>query len=175
MVPHTVAGHDDVTSIGQLATDIQSGGHLVAALSDPVPVDLDSCDREPIHIPGSIQPHGLMLVAGCGDLRVHHVAGDIEGRLGVAWDGHPLSALITATLAVNVARLVAPGAMGGLMGQLQARTGELLDVSAHRSDANLIVELESASSDVRPTSTVLDDLAKAAAGFRLSVQSYRSV
>lgn len=25
-------------------------------------VDLTNCDREPIHIPGSIQPHGCMLV-----------------------------------------------------------------------------------------------------------------
>ena len=25
-------------------------------------VDLTACDREPIHIPGAIQPHGLMLV-----------------------------------------------------------------------------------------------------------------
>ena len=24
-------------------------------------VDLSSCDREPIHIPGSIQPHGMLL------------------------------------------------------------------------------------------------------------------
>ncbi|HEY9847381.1 MAG TPA: hypothetical protein V6D03_14450, partial [Candidatus Caenarcaniphilales bacterium] len=26
------------------------------------PVDLTNCDREPIHIPGAIQPHGLLLV-----------------------------------------------------------------------------------------------------------------
>jgi light-regulated signal transduction histidine kinase (bacteriophytochrome) len=25
-------------------------------------VDLTNCDREPIHIPGSVQPHGCMLV-----------------------------------------------------------------------------------------------------------------
>ncbi|RUO98465.1 MAG: GAF domain-containing protein [Hyphomicrobium sp.] len=27
------------------------------------PIDLSNCDREPIHIPGSIQPHGCLLVA----------------------------------------------------------------------------------------------------------------
>jgi light-regulated signal transduction histidine kinase (bacteriophytochrome) len=27
----------------------------------PAP-DLTNCDREPIHIPGSIQPHGVVLV-----------------------------------------------------------------------------------------------------------------
>ena len=25
--------------------------------------DLTTCDREPIHIPGSIQPHGVLLVS----------------------------------------------------------------------------------------------------------------
>jgi light-regulated signal transduction histidine kinase (bacteriophytochrome) len=28
--------------------------------------DLTNCDREPIHIPGSIQPHGAMLVYDAG-------------------------------------------------------------------------------------------------------------
>lgn len=26
------------------------------------PVDLTNCDKEPIHIPGSIQPHGILFV-----------------------------------------------------------------------------------------------------------------
>ena len=26
------------------------------------PVDLTNCDREPIHVPGSIQPHGFVLM-----------------------------------------------------------------------------------------------------------------
>ena len=26
------------------------------------PIDLSNCDREPIHVPGSIQPHGALLV-----------------------------------------------------------------------------------------------------------------
>jgi two-component system, chemotaxis family, sensor kinase Cph1 len=137
-------------------------------LADPVSIDLISCDREPIHIPGSVQPHGFMLVAGCHDLRVHHVAGDVEGRLSTVWDGQPLSALITAALAGKIGALLATGAAGGLMGQIQGPTGELLDVSAHRSGANVIVELEPAPADPRPTSTVLDGLAEAASRFELS-------
>src|SRR4051812_203496 len=26
------------------------------------PVDLTNCDREPIHVPGAVQPHGVLLV-----------------------------------------------------------------------------------------------------------------
>jgi chemotaxis family two-component system sensor kinase Cph1 len=43
---------------------------------------LDTCDREIIHTPGAIQPHGLMLVAD-RDGVVRNVAGRIEDRLGV--------------------------------------------------------------------------------------------
>ncbi|MEP0507152.1 MAG: hypothetical protein ABJD38_00370, partial [Aurantimonas coralicida] len=32
--------------------------------------ELTLCDREPIHIPGSIQPHGMLLVADRGTLDV---------------------------------------------------------------------------------------------------------
>lgn len=39
--------------------------------------DLTSCDREPIHIPGSIQPHGVMLVCNAASGRIAHVAGDV--------------------------------------------------------------------------------------------------
>ena len=30
-------------------------------LDPETPVDLTNCEREPIHIPGAIQPHGLLL------------------------------------------------------------------------------------------------------------------
>ena len=43
--------------------------------------DVASCDREPIHIPGAIQPHGLLLVADAASLIVSAGAGDIEGQL----------------------------------------------------------------------------------------------
>jgi chemotaxis family two-component system sensor kinase Cph1 len=26
------------------------------------PIDLNNCDKEPIHIPGLIQPHGILMV-----------------------------------------------------------------------------------------------------------------
>ena len=29
-------------------------------------VTLDNCDREPIHVPGSIQPHGCLLACDIG-------------------------------------------------------------------------------------------------------------
>jgi hypothetical protein len=57
-----------------------------------VSIDLNGCDQEPIHIPGSIQPHGMMLVADQDTLIVRHVAGKVEQRLGVpGWEGQHLA------------------------------------------------------------------------------------
>ncbi|MDB6015358.1 MAG: multi-sensor signal transduction histidine kinase [Gammaproteobacteria bacterium] len=44
--------------------------------------DLANCDREPIHIPGSIQPHGVLLVVDRHGLAVEQVAGDTLSLLG---------------------------------------------------------------------------------------------
>ena len=44
--------------------------------------DLTLCDREPIHIPGSIQPHGVLLVVDAATktvLQVSENIGDVAG------------------------------------------------------------------------------------------------
>lgn len=136
------------------------------ATATSAPLDLTGCDREPIHAPESIQPHGMMLIADLDGLRVMQVAGEVEQRLGVAgWQDQPLDGLIGDALGARVAALLQPGAAGGFMGQLQASTGERLDVSAHLSGPCVIVELETASAEALPAAFLLDRLAAAAAGF----------
>lgn len=52
-------------------TDVDAtAGADVAWLSPGEPVSLDNCAREPIHVPGSIQPRGVMLVVSEPDLVV---------------------------------------------------------------------------------------------------------
>ena len=67
----------DFSTAGRPSTEAQP---FDTAMTD-IKVELSLCDREPIHVPGSIQPHGMMLVADLDGLLVRHVAGDIEGRL----------------------------------------------------------------------------------------------
>ncbi len=118
--------------------------------------EIPLCDNEPIHIPGSIQPHGMLLVATRDRLAVMQAAGDIETRLGIAdWQGAPLGALIGAALADRVLAFTeAPEGDPVFIGRLQA-PGGLYDVSAHlarfadvgdaRQDTSLVaVELEPA-------------------------------
>lgn len=45
--------------------------------------DLSACDREPIHVPGSIQPHGFLLAADEAGGRLRHVSANVAELLGV--------------------------------------------------------------------------------------------
>lgn len=127
---------------------------------------LSSCDREPIHIPGSIQSHGLMLVVDPAGLQVCRAAGDIERRLGLTdFESRPLSALLGETLTARIAAFVQSGGDGSFIGQLTTISGEFLDVSAHLSGAYVLVELEPAQVATLPASLVLDRLEAASAGF----------
>jgi light-regulated signal transduction histidine kinase (bacteriophytochrome)/CheY-like chemotaxis protein len=111
------------------------------------PVTLTNCDREPIHIPGTIQSHGC-LVACDAQLRVvkrHSVnvrdflpaAGDIDGvplesLLGGEITHQLRNALIAATDPSRPALVTAA----------RLDDGTLLDVAVHQFKGNAIVEFE---------------------------------
>ncbi|MEB3312064.1 MAG: ATP-binding protein [Snowella sp.] len=60
-------------------------------------INLTNCDREPIHIPGAIQPHGLLLVVLLADWQITQVSDNAEAVIGLASDamlGQPLSLLL---------------------------------------------------------------------------------
>lgn len=62
-----------------------------------VGADVSECDREPIHIPGSIQPHGLLLIAAQSDLRIVGGAGRLEQQFGPDWLGRDVATLLGET------------------------------------------------------------------------------
>lgn len=105
-------------------------------------VDLSSCDREPIHIPGSIQPHGLLLVVDNSDGTVVQVAGDVEGRLGVTdWQGARLDKLLgaDAAAAILTPETVLPRRI------VPPQADEAFDFSVSRGPQQHLVELEPAA------------------------------
>ena len=66
------------------------------------PVDLDNCAREPIHVPGSIQPRGVYLAVTEPDLVVRHTSQNVAELLGHPVDdvlGHPLEHVLGAEAA----------------------------------------------------------------------------
>ncbi|CAN1210598.1 ATP-binding protein [Tumidithrix helvetica PCC 7403] len=63
----------------QIASDT-----LNDSLNEFEPVNLTNCDREPIHIPGSIQPHGFLLILSEPDLQIVQVSQNTQEILGIA-------------------------------------------------------------------------------------------
>jgi light-regulated signal transduction histidine kinase (bacteriophytochrome) len=104
-------------------------------------LDLTACDREPIHIPGSIQPHGLLLVADAGTHRVIAGAGDLEGELAAQWLDRDLAELIGQDVDALMAQ-VAAGPGGTVVGAPVAGLTRHWSVALHRAGDRLLAELE---------------------------------
>lgn len=122
--------------------------------------ELTPCDREPIHLSGAVQPHGIMLVADPKTMRVVAGAGAIENVLTPEWLGRDLSEL----LAQDVAALADAAPMGP-GGTVLAAPVAGLDVALHRSGPWLIAELEPAGEETRSAAATLGWLDAITAGF----------
>jgi light-regulated signal transduction histidine kinase (bacteriophytochrome) len=128
--------------------------------------ELSACDREPIHVPGAIQPHGILLVTGPDGATIDHAAGDIEGQLGLPnWLGAPLSEVLGPSVADDVARGGPNGARPAFFGQTVTKRGSKFDVTAHRSGDRRIVELEPVVGDPPSAALLLAQLDAAVASF----------
>ena len=116
-----------------------------------VQCDLTNCDREPIHIPGAIQPHGAMLVIDCDTYLIVQAAGDTLGLLD-----RPLDTIVGLT----PESLLRPDQIGLLRGlaaeaalttprylldpMLRVHPDRPVDASIHRTGDHLVLEFVSA-------------------------------
>jgi light-regulated signal transduction histidine kinase (bacteriophytochrome) len=72
----------------------------VLAGDPPIPSELDVCAREPIHIPGGIQPHGYLFVLNTADFTVASVSQNAADAMGVRPEdliGRPITDFLIAT------------------------------------------------------------------------------
>jgi len=135
-----------VTGPGPAGLDASDG--LVAV---GTPIDLDNCAREPIHIPGSVQPRGVLVVVREPEFEVRQVSANVEELLGHPVEsvlGRHLSALMGASQAARVQQAAS------IVGDLHRRNpvecvldvrGKSLEFDAilHREPGGvLLVELE---------------------------------
>ncbi len=120
--------------------------------------DLSNCEREQIHLAGSIQPHGALLLLDDAGTTILQASVNAASFLGLDAEpvGRPLAAL-PGTVAVRIAaHLTAPLhrrtiAVRGTIGEPPTAVDALL----HRPpDGGLIVELEKAGPAVRPREEV---------------------
>jgi light-regulated signal transduction histidine kinase (bacteriophytochrome) len=116
--------------------------------------DVTACDTEPIHIPGSVQPHGALLALDEASLAVRRISSNAARFLGSPPE-HLLGAPLARALGPDVARTVLEavratpsGRIGPLVRDLTGLDGELVvvrscDLTLHRNDAGvLILEIE---------------------------------
>ena len=111
-------------------------------------VNLTNCDREPIHIPGSVQPFGflLALLSDFSICMASENAGDFLGTELSALLGQPIDSVFSVE-AINAIRtrvdyLSGPDAVERIFG-LEIQKGERpFDLAIHFSGAYLVVEAE---------------------------------
>jgi diguanylate cyclase (GGDEF)-like protein len=126
-------------------------GHANAAF------DLSRCIREPIHVPGAIQPHGAVLGVLADTLLVSHASANLATILGLSVEsilGRPLWAAIgeAACDSLHLAAL-SEGITSDRIVSLTAPDGDTLGLRAHRTGRYICVDIEPILSvaEQRPT------------------------
>ncbi len=127
-----------------------------------VVLDLTNCDREPIHIPGAIQPHGVLLAIDANTLAILQIGGDTERLLGRQTSellGRGLDVLIDEATLIGVRDIgakefVLPRHTFAFETRVE-HSGRPFDAVVHQSDGMLVLELES-----RPSGPPINALAR---------------
>jgi light-regulated signal transduction histidine kinase (bacteriophytochrome) len=111
-------------------------------------VDLTNCDREPIHIPGSIQPHGAMLVCEAGGGRITHVSANAAEILNLQGNvvGATLAEVLGEQAAHDLRNALAKSGGGQVPGLVMEmalpRLDYLVDASVHDYLGRTFVEVQ---------------------------------
>ncbi len=127
--------------------------------------DLSVCNREPIHIPGAIQPHGCLLAVD-SEMRVTRAAGHVHRLLGC--EGSPIDRDATALLQVPASELGSTAAQATYVRTVDLVGGMPVDLFVHHSGDELIVEAEPAPAKRKTGAEVLGDLLPIVSGIAAS-------
>jgi two-component system, chemotaxis family, sensor kinase Cph1 len=106
------------------------------------------CEREAIHLPGSIQPHGALLALAPEDLQVIHAAGDTTPLFGVPAERLPGTSVATLLSADQIGKIRALlGPDRKLERPLHAFTldppdAAVVDVVVHQASGLLVLEFD---------------------------------
>ncbi len=110
--------------------------------------DLSNCEREQIHLPGSIQPHGALLLVRLPDLLIEGASANAADFLGLT--GHLIGRTV-ADLGGDLAEVILPNLDEGLHNVPVAVRGHVgrplraFDLLLHRPPGGgLVIELEQA-------------------------------
>lgn len=128
------------------------------------PDELSACDKEAIHIPGAIQPYGLLLVADPTTLLITAGAGDIENLLATEWLGRSVADLLGQDITNDTAALVSGTLDMAVIDQVKGYHA-LFDGILRYSNDNLLIELEPAGVFTRSEGRMLSTVDAIGCGF----------
>jgi light-regulated signal transduction histidine kinase (bacteriophytochrome) len=120
--------------------------------TDAVPPESQSpCEREQIHIPGAIQPHGAMIAALADGLLVTHASANLESMIG-----RPATGVLGMPLE-DIIGVAACRALQDINGSFPARQGQIvpgpdgtsLHLLAHASGRHICIDIERTTLDRR--------------------------
>ncbi len=80
-------------------------------MASPYPIDLSTCDNEPIHVIGAIQPHGCLIAIDIHSLTIEYASNNTEKLLGrppAALLGMPAAAVLGALNTAQLTRRAQP-------------------------------------------------------------------
>jgi light-regulated signal transduction histidine kinase (bacteriophytochrome)/CheY-like chemotaxis protein len=124
-------------------------------------IDLLNCDREPIHVPGHIQPNGFLL-ALTPDWHVSHVSSNIADFTGIAaadWLAQGPDAFITPdaihALRNQIATVHGPDAVQRCFALSLIAGRPPFDVAVHLAGDTIVIEAEPAVIDDREAAALV--------------------
>ncbi|MGN6727659.1 MAG: hypothetical protein ACTHLZ_17200, partial [Tepidisphaeraceae bacterium] len=122
-------------------------------LESTTTVDLRNCDKEPIHVPGRVQSHGLMLVLDGAELAIRHISSNASTLLGVPADavlGQTLERFVSSSLFAAIRERRDDSSMQGNVAYFGSTpagpNGATFHALVHRYKGRIFLELEPARS-----------------------------
>jgi light-regulated signal transduction histidine kinase (bacteriophytochrome)/CheY-like chemotaxis protein len=119
------------------------------------PVNLTNCDEEPIHVPGSIQPHGVLIACDSELTVVRRASVNAAGQLGL--NGSPVGRRLEEVMdRVAIHRLrnalatSANASRPAAVTDMSVNAGRVFDAAIHRQGADVVIELEPAQGAGQP-------------------------
>ena len=115
---------------------------------------LTDCDLEPIHVPGSIQPHGAMLVVDARSATIVFASTNICEYLGNDC-GTLIGETLPTVLGAEVAHAIGNAAAragtdhrNGVLLNMGLRSGKLAEITMHQFEGRTFLEFEPAASSL---------------------------
>jgi chemotaxis family two-component system sensor kinase Cph1 len=165
-------------------------------------IDLTNCEREPIRVPGSVQPHGVLLTMADAASPIAQVSANIGALTGLAPDevlGTPIDTIFTPGTVSRIATAMAGAhpqlAATGVQQQIRVRvrlgrallpdsTPVDLDGLLHRSGPDWVLEVEPYTAhisventyhEVRSVVTALNRTIDTSALYAITVRAIRAL